>query len=719
MPVLIAGAIAALAWLQPVSTTDSDAGVALVAAQALIEHGTLDLDVYRHLSADSGRQLHYDLDADYRIERRRDGTRPYLGIGVPVLMAPVVALARLFGFDMLDPAHEAGLQNLLSAIACGLVYLLLFRLGRCFLPPAPSMLLAAVFQLASPLTSTLATALWNLDLSVPLMLIVLIALVRYEQGARPAPWLAVATILPLAVLSRPTAAFLGLGLSVYLLRKMGMTLRWIGVLGLAVTAFLVWLDSLPVVLAPVYYAPQRLLGITPLQDGLPAILLSPSRGLLVFCPFLLPLIVAIWRQRRFLADNKIALLCAIWGTTHILALATKGRWWGGHSFGPRMMTELLLPSFVLAAMLLARSFRGKRTLVAIGLALAFPSVVVHSGQGLFNDATRRWNEWPSIDQAPELLFSWRFPQFLASEQQLVDRALHWQRERLQPLVPEQAAGPRDATLLFEGWWAPEGTPDAPWRWSRAPEPRVCFRPTGYEAERWYVLRTDLGAFGRQDVSFGLRESELGRATIEGFEPSTWRWPMSGRVLQETSIEDSALRCLTLVPSHPRRAAAPDLRLVALSFRSLRLDPLPAQPAITWRDDAAFAHGWSVAETGLRWSDGRRARLLIATQELDGTGDHLLELIAFGAGEQTVHARLGDGTELGSVRVGPNAALYAWPLPASVIAEMDILVVELELPDARRPGTGDTRQLGIALEQARIVPSTVPSTQSAKPSATEP
>ena len=65
---------ALLAYVSPVETTRSDAALTLVAAQALVEHGSLALDPYR-----GDPRCAYDLERDYRVRPHGGG---YLAEGL-------------------------------------------------------------------------------------------------------------------------------------------------------------------------------------------------------------------------------------------------------------------------------------------------------------------------------------------------------------------------------------------------------------------------------------------------------------------------------------------------------------------------------------------------------------------------------------------------------------------------------------------------------------
>jgi hypothetical protein len=156
MVAVCATLIFVLALVSPVEMVDSDPALGLLAAQALVDHGTLSLNIYLDEP-----DLAYDLDADYRIRQWR-GSYYYYDLGAPILVAPAVWVANRLGYHMLRQVDEFATQNLLSALTCAVVFVLLYQLCRHYLDPLPSLSIAAISTFGSSLMSTLATGLWNI-----------------------------------------------------------------------------------------------------------------------------------------------------------------------------------------------------------------------------------------------------------------------------------------------------------------------------------------------------------------------------------------------------------------------------------------------------------------------------------------------------------------------------------------------------------------------------
>jgi hypothetical protein len=213
---------------------------------------------------------------------------------------------------------------------------------------------------------------------------------------------------------------------------------------------------------PKYYLLSRRMELSALPEGLAGVLLSPSRGLLVYVPVLLWIGWALLRYRRHLPLRRLIPVALATIAAHVLANASWSVWWGGYSYGPRLMT-CLVPWFALLGMaaLYARreaaaAYSGPgwrvRLEAACGLALLLLSIGMHGAGALCVDVTL-WNALPvSIEQQRQRLWDWRQAQFLA--------ALGWPPPWRYPVLltgrrvhlGQAAAQP----YLWRGWSAPIG-----------------------------------------------------------------------------------------------------------------------------------------------------------------------------------------------------------------------------------------------------------------------
>lgn len=152
----------------------------------------------------------------------------------------------------------------------------------------------------------------------------------------------------------------------------------------------------------------------PLSDapwtGALGLLVSPSRGLLVFSPVVLVALCGLGAMRRegWRSDLR---WCALAAAAQFGLYAFYSVWWGGHTYGPRYLLDLL-PLLVPLAAAGTGALRASRPAkAAAGAALAWS--VALAATGAFCYPAEAWNTSPSsVDLNHDRLWDWRDPQFV-------------------------------------------------------------------------------------------------------------------------------------------------------------------------------------------------------------------------------------------------------------------------------------------------------------------
>jgi hypothetical protein len=144
--------------------------------------------------------------------------------------------------------------------------------------------------------------------------------------------------------------------------------------------------------------------------GATGLLLSPSRGLLLFSPAVLLALVGAPRSLREFRNLRLGWLLAASAAVFI-EYACYSVWWGGFTFGPRYMIDLLVPLTPAAALgvesALAHSWSRWLSAAALAWSLAVSAI------GAFIYPNDQWNTSPSsVDTHHERLWEWRDPQIL-------------------------------------------------------------------------------------------------------------------------------------------------------------------------------------------------------------------------------------------------------------------------------------------------------------------
>lgn len=349
-----------------------------------------------------------------------DGTRimSIFPIGASVLSIPAVALADWFnpGFaEQIRYAVPVQFEGLLAAFYAALAGAVFFwAVWRRHGSVPVAVFTAALFCFATPMWSTASRALWQHG---PQMLTFAIALALLTE-ARRRPHLIqyLGFVMAWAYVIRPTSSLEVLGATLYVaFAYRPFLLRYF--LGAAVVAvpWIAYNIAFYQTVLPPYYWPQRLETIR-FYEALAGHLISPARGLFIYSPVLLlavPGMVVALRRRE---DRKLHVGMVIVIILHWIAVSRFRHWWGGFSYGPRLMSDVvpLLVWFIPFALPLKEHLAGAWRTAALATVWGLLAVSVWmNAQGAWNWRVYVWNATPeNIDYSPERLWSWRDPPFL-------------------------------------------------------------------------------------------------------------------------------------------------------------------------------------------------------------------------------------------------------------------------------------------------------------------
>lgn len=307
---------------------------------SLLQEKNFDLDEFPALYA-SDRSPYPLLDGiPYYLVSRNGHYLSAYGPGAGVLALPVYALPIVWGAKP-DDATAMRLEKLAAAIITALSVVFLYWALRGVTARAWALVIVLVYALGTSSLSMSSQALWQHGPSQMFLALALFCLVRGRSEPR---YLGYAGFpLAAAVAMRSTDLLLVLPVAAWIVYAYPARAR----------SLVAWALP-PTVLMAVYYlvyfgpADQGYGGTTPpvwalfsqmsLREGLPGVLVSPSRGLFVYSPVLLfslaGIVVvwlrgpALWRALS-LGPPLVVLVIAKWLT-----------WWGGHSWGPRLLGDV-------------------------------------------------------------------------------------------------------------------------------------------------------------------------------------------------------------------------------------------------------------------------------------------------------------------------------------------------------------------------------------------
>lgn len=414
--------------------TDGDSFGTLLVADSILRYGTVSLDHYSH-----------EILEIYGTRIRLSNGLPfyYFPLGTALISVPFVAIAECLGFDPI--LHDAIIQRLIASLSSVLTLFLMIRIAKQLRNDESVWIVPTLFWFGSALTSTTGLALESHNFAIVFALIAIHDVIRVRDNSTSYIWWRIGIAIFFAYLIRPTFSVFGFYLLFWLFLKARFAALKAGLLVLSLAAVFI-LFSLHTYgqILPDYYLPKRLEG----GDFFKAFignLISPARGLFVFSSF----IAVVWlfpRHQGVKWGRGCFFISVLWPLTHLVIISRFPHWWGGHSYGPRLMIDCL-PGLLLltlafwpsVSVLKANQLRATALIISVIF-----SLVVNTGQGMFNPWTAHWSNAPDIDDYPEYLFDWRYPQFLANERGHQRRAAEfktkyqrdaWPRARATPKLP--------------------------------------------------------------------------------------------------------------------------------------------------------------------------------------------------------------------------------------------------------------------------------------------
>lgn len=542
LAVLIVGLIAG----QQTQNTGSDPRGTLLVSQAMVQHGTIKLDAY------AGEYL--DTFA-HQIHRKNGHIYNYFPLGTALVSAPVVAIANAVGMDMTKDEHVV--QLLLTAMAALLIAFILYNTARLYLPETPSLLLTGLCWFGSSLASTVGTALWSHDFALVFSsAAIYLALSRKPPGIR-APLL-VGACLFLAYLCRPTLALLAPFLLLYYFmqdKKSSFIAAF--TLGLLLLAFMGWSMSEFSQILPDYYLPKRLEG-GEFATALYGNLFSPARGLFIFSPFIavslfLTLVLAL-RSKAVLA---LSLISVAWPAAHLLSISQFPHWWAGWSFGPRLMVDAL-PGLYVGLFGALGALRQKKTLIYAALiSSGLLALYINTYQALLNPYGVQWSAQPNVDQYPEYLFDWRYPQFLHNKARHEERLSEFHSQQL-PKITGLIDIPYDSNqAAFDSFYGLEQG----FRWTQ-----------GHEAKLHLVL-DERALRGEIDLLAGFLGDQTLLITLNGEQVYFDKFVGGEREIRfrvSPELLRTGINTFTFHLPDAHKPASADPRILAMAFRKLSI-----------------------------------------------------------------------------------------------------------------------------------------------------
>ena len=327
-----------------------------------------------------------------------------------VLALPVYLLPVLGGLSAPSPwIHD--LEKLSATLITALSVVLLLCTLRRLTNEKIACSIAIIYAFGTSSFSSSSQALWQHGPSQLFLTLTLYWLVKGLDESRFSAYAGLA--LGSGIICRPSNAFIALPIAAYVFMKRRD--QFVGFL-LPTLLPLLWFmaynmhyNGSPVStgFAVGIIDPSRLRNLaahlfkTPFHEGLAGILVSPSRGLFIYSPILLFAfvgIVMVWRNSKLVLLKYLSLA----PLPTILLTAKWINWWGGGSYGPRLLVDItpFLCLYLYSPFERAQSRPLLKYAIACLIAL---SIGLHALR-VFGGGD--WNGHPFVDWHPERLWSW-------------------------------------------------------------------------------------------------------------------------------------------------------------------------------------------------------------------------------------------------------------------------------------------------------------------------
>ena len=415
----------------------SDSKFTLVVSETLLKHRSFALDRVDLPRLERKDENNYISNGRiYQLEWVGDHLYYYLPPGSSVLSVPYVAIMDLFGFAVINrdgtynPANEIAQQVFLASLLMALLTVVFYFTARLVLPRFWSATIAIGAAFGTQVWSTLSRGLWSDTWGVFLAGVVIWMLLGSEARKFRLRPVLFGTLLAWTYFVRPTNAIVIAAITVYVAlyyRRLFFAYAVTGASWFILFVLYSWVHFQTIL--PNYYRASRLT-FTNFGEALAGNLISPARGMLVYVPIVFFIFFLLGKYRRTIARPRLVVLCFSIITLHWISISGFPHWWGGFSYGPRLMGGTIPWFFLLTicgveAMIKSRSLSATaaepspkfitawRVQNALGVMLLLLSVVMN-GIGATMPATQWWNERPtSIDQTPQRLWDFQYPQFMA------------------------------------------------------------------------------------------------------------------------------------------------------------------------------------------------------------------------------------------------------------------------------------------------------------------
>ncbi len=409
----------------------ADSKYSMLLSQSLLQYQSFTLDNYSIPRLPKKQQSGFISNGDiYQLELVNGHIYYLFPPGSSMLSVPYVALMNIVGISAAsqEASHsregEAKIEASLAALLMAGLSSVIFFTGRLLLPFWWSLLVAYGSALGTQIWSTASRALWSDTWGIFILGLVVWMLVGVECKRYQVRPMLLATFLSWLYFVRPTYCIPIIAITIYIFLYHRSAFIKYALTGAAwLAAFIGFSEYHYGQMLPNYYQANRL-SFDTFWLALAGNLISPSRGLLVFVPILFFVAYLLIRYRSEISHPRLIVMSLSIVVVHLIVVSGFAPWYGGHCYGPRYSTGIV-PLFSLLGILSVKSRLERhnkavddslslwRTEWTFGAILLLCSVSLNA-LGATTYRTALWNIRPvNVDDAPERVWDWKNPQFLA------------------------------------------------------------------------------------------------------------------------------------------------------------------------------------------------------------------------------------------------------------------------------------------------------------------
>ncbi|TGM45235.1 hypothetical protein EHQ88_15250 [Leptospira biflexa] len=336
----------------------------------------------------------------------------YFPYGLTFLILPLIVILKLFVSEFSLFAYYKHLEMVIASflVICSIFFL--YQTFKFYISKFWSAILLIPIGLGSSYLTTASRALWPHSGSVFLLSLVIYLLV-YSIKRKKKFIPLIGFLLVFSYIIRPTNVIPLVFISLFILFYFkNMRIQYLLVVSLSFLIFMLFNIYIFNAYLPPYYQSARL-SIEPdlLTTAFLGNLFSPNRGFLIWSPIFVLGILSIFSEKR---DKPIFFLFSLIIGIHLIIISTFPHWWGGHSVGPRFLTDMIpFAGFLLCISL--KVFKRNPVYRIVFFTLLIFSVTIHMSAA-FSEQTQFWNiRGGNVDQFPERIWDWNKPQFFPFE----------------------------------------------------------------------------------------------------------------------------------------------------------------------------------------------------------------------------------------------------------------------------------------------------------------